>query len=72
MVPKGLGYSFVIVRTPKVREAIEMAVKKSDGASSVHVLENSGHWVHVDNPDGLQHLLMGFIHEMSLGSSSEI
>lgn len=25
----------------------------SEGKVSVHVLPNSGHWVHVDNPKGL-------------------
>ena len=25
--------------------------------TTVHLLENAGHWVHVDNPSGLQQLL---------------
>lgn len=30
---------------------------RSETKASVHVLENAGHWVHVDNPEGLLRLL---------------
>lgn len=29
----------------------------SEGKVSVHVLPNSGHWVHVDNPEGLLEII---------------
>ena len=31
------------------------------GPVQVHVLENAGHWLHVDNPKGLMTLLMSHI-----------
>ncbi|XP_058193363.1 uncharacterized protein LOC131310390 [Rhododendron vialii] len=32
-------------------------VDESEGKFSVHVLPNSGHWVHVDNPKGLLEIM---------------
>ena len=37
----------------KLESLSSRRVYESDGKLSVHVLPNSGHWVHVDNPKGL-------------------
>lgn len=31
------------------------------GAVQIHVLENAGHWLHVDNPKGLTALLLAHL-----------
>ncbi|EOY08318.1 Alpha/beta-Hydrolases superfamily protein isoform 1 [Theobroma cacao] len=60
--PKGL--EIAIVRAEKsdrwdtdvINQLQRLAGQKGDGSAgkiSVHVLPNSGHWVHVDNPKGL-------------------
>lgn len=36
-----------------VQNLESLSSKGSEGKVSVHVLPNSGHWVHVDNPKGL-------------------
>ena len=60
--PKGLEIE--IVRAEKsdqwdvdvINRLERLASEEGDGSAgkiSVHVLPNSGHWVHVDNPKGL-------------------
>lgn len=59
--PKGLEIAIVQAENsdrwhPPVLQKLESLSKKGGGAEgkvSLHVLPNSGHWVHMDNPKGL-------------------
>ena len=37
---------------------LHQEINKSDGASCAHLLPNAGHWLHVDNPEGLLKLII--------------
>ena len=39
------------------RLAAVFAVDRVTGDVHLHVLEDAGHWVHVDNPEGLMEML---------------
>lgn len=47
--------------TPELIEKLESAAAKSNDRTSVHVLPNSGHWLHVDNPSGLLSMIASFL-----------
>ncbi|KAL5721202.1 hypothetical protein ACHQM5_013791 [Ranunculus cassubicifolius] len=56
--PEGLHISIVRAENsdrwaPDVVQQLENLASKSEGKLAVPVLPNSGHWVHVDNPNGL-------------------
>lgn len=60
--PKGLDIAVVRAEnsdrwSPEVLQQLESLANKREGSEngkvSFHVLPNSGHWVHVDNPTGL-------------------
>ena len=60
--PKETEISFVIAEksdrwdqdtTKRLETIAKQRQSVSDGKVSTHVLRNSGHWVHTDNPKGL-------------------
>ena len=64
--PKGMEIGVVVAEKsdrwePDVIHRLENLSKKkrdeSEGKVSLHILPNSGHWVHVDNPKGLLEIL---------------
>ncbi|KAJ4978097.1 hypothetical protein NE237_008877 [Protea cynaroides] len=64
--PKGLQVAIVRAEnsdrwsTDEIQRLETLAAQKrngSEGIVSVHVLPNSGHWVHVDNPKGLLEII---------------
>lgn len=65
-LPKGLDIAVVRAEnsdrwSPQVLQQLESLAKKREGSEngkvSFHVLPNSGHWVHVDNPKGLLEII---------------
>lgn len=64
--PKGMEVSIVRAENSdrwdtdviqRLESLANLRVDESEGKFSVHVLPNSGHWVHVDNPKGLLEIM---------------
>jgi pimeloyl-ACP methyl ester carboxylesterase len=53
----------VFNRTPDILARFDKVCNVSNERTNLYTLENAGHWVHVDNPDGLMRMLSGFIAE---------
>jgi pimeloyl-ACP methyl ester carboxylesterase len=49
--------------TPYILARFDEVCNVSNERTKLYTLENAGHWVHVDNPDGLMRMLSGFIAE---------
>jgi pimeloyl-ACP methyl ester carboxylesterase len=49
--------------TPDILARFDKVCNVSNERTNLYTLENAGHWVHVDNPDGLMRMLSGFIAE---------
>jgi pimeloyl-ACP methyl ester carboxylesterase len=43
------------------RDRLEALAQASSGSLASHTLLHSGHWVHVDDPEGLRRLLLAFV-----------
>ncbi|KAK9837956.1 hypothetical protein WJX74_008474 [Apatococcus lobatus] len=44
---------------------LQQAVGRSAGASTTHLLPNAGHWLHMDNPEGLLKLVLSQLCKMT-------
>lgn len=52
----GIRVKISILRHPRTEDVLAKfshACSDSKGKTHLHLLQNSGHWVNVDNPDGL-------------------
>lgn len=57
--PEGLKLDFVRAERSDYRWGGRDSQKIEDCGHTVHLLKNSGHWVHTDNPDGLFDIIKG-------------
>jgi pimeloyl-ACP methyl ester carboxylesterase len=61
--PKGLSVHFVRAQQSSFRWQGKDAARIRKLGHHVHLLENAGHWVHTDNPEGLLDIMrMAFGH----------
>ena len=57
--PKGLGVSFVRAEHSAFRWTEDTLARLEGLGAEVELLEDSSHWVHTDNPEGLLRMMEG-------------
>lgn len=57
--PEGLKLDFVRAERSDYRWGGQDNERIEEYGHRVHLLKNSGHWVHTDNPDGLFDIIKG-------------
>jgi pimeloyl-ACP methyl ester carboxylesterase len=55
--PKGLSIDFVKAERSSFRWNPEDEARITDSGHAVHLLRNSGHWVHTDSPEGVMAII---------------
>lgn len=68
--PLGARVDFVRAERSAFKWSAEDLERLERAGARVHLLENSSHWCHIDNPEGLMHILSTSLTEMQNGRSA--